>query len=152
MAAILAAPEWWHWLVFGIGLMLLELVLPAFFIIWFGLGALVVALVLLMWPAAGLTAQLGLWTLSSVAMVFVWFLVFKPTLFKTRVGMASADVVGEIGLLVRDVAPYARGQVRFQKPLVGAELWDCIADEPIQAGERVRVLTVEGSFIKVGKT
>ena len=31
--------QWWIWLLFGIGLILLELVLPTFFILWFGIGA-----------------------------------------------------------------------------------------------------------------
>ena len=32
-------PLWWHWIVFGLCLGMAELVLPSFFIIWFGLGA-----------------------------------------------------------------------------------------------------------------
>ena len=31
--------EWWHWVLGGLGLVLLELALPSFFVIWFGLGA-----------------------------------------------------------------------------------------------------------------
>jgi signal peptidase I len=38
-------PEWWHWAVSGIVLILAELVVPAFVLVWFGLGALLVALV-----------------------------------------------------------------------------------------------------------
>ena len=39
--------EWWHWIVLGIGLVIAELAVPAFFVIWFGLGALLVGLALL---------------------------------------------------------------------------------------------------------
>ena len=39
---------YWHWLVFGMLLMLLELVVPSFTIFWFGLGGLVVGLLLLL--------------------------------------------------------------------------------------------------------
>jgi hypothetical protein len=42
--------------------------------------------------------------------------------------------------------------VRFQKPVLGSDTWDCISDEAIRSGERVRVLEVEGSLMKVGKT
>ena len=51
--------EWWHWIVLGIGLVIAELAVPAFFVIWFGLGALLVGLALLVLPL-GATAQLGL--------------------------------------------------------------------------------------------
>ena len=56
-----------------------------------------------------------------------------------------------IGLLVAAVAPFERGKVRFQRPVLGSEEWVCVADSPIAAGERVKVIAVEGSFLTVGK-
>lgn len=143
--------EWWHWAVAGIGLILAELAIPAFVLVWFGLGALVVALVAAVGVESGLTGQLALWLVVSLALVALWFKLFKPGRHKTRIGMSDADVVGEIGLLAREVAPFERGEVRFQKPVIGSEVWPCIADEAIAAGERVKVLAVEGSILKVGK-
>jgi membrane protein implicated in regulation of membrane protease activity len=143
--------EWWHWAVFGIALVIAELVVPAFFLVWFGLGALLVALVLFLAPALGMTAQILTWTIASLAMVVLWFKIFKPGMHKTRIGMSDSNIVGEVGLLVRDAEPFGKGQVRFQKPLMGSEVWDCIADEAIRSGERVKVLGVEGSFLKVGR-
>ncbi len=142
--------EWWHWAVGGIVLIVAELAVPSFVLIWFGLGALVVALAVAA-AQIGFTAQLGLWLIVSLLLVAAWFKVFKPSRHKTRIGMADANAIGEIGLLVREVAPFAKGQVRFQKPVLGADVWECIADEMIQSGERVRVLAVEGSFLKVGR-
>jgi len=143
-------PEWWHWAVAGIVLILAELAVPAFVLVWFGLGALVVALVAAL-ADISLTAQLSVWLVVSVVLVFLWFKVFKPGSHKTRIGMSDANVVGEVGLLTHDVAPFQKGEVRFQKPILGADSWECIADEAVKAGERVRVLAVEGSFLKVGK-
>ena len=37
-------PEWWVWIVGGIALVLAELIIPSFFIVWFGLAALLVGL------------------------------------------------------------------------------------------------------------
>ena len=144
-------PEWWHWAVLGIGLIIAELAIPAFFIVWFGLGALLLSFVLLAVPSMSLTAQLLTWTIASVAMVGIWFRIFKPGMHKTKIGMSDSNIVGEVGMLTRDVEPFQKGQVRFQKPFVGSEVWQCIADEKIKAGERVRVLGIEGSFLKVGK-
>ncbi len=145
-------PEWWHWAVAGIALILAELAVPAFVLVWFGLGALLVAAVVAVAPDIGLTPQLALWLATSLALVVLWFRIFKPGFHKTRIGMADADVVGEIGLLARDVAPFEKGEVRFQKPVLGSDVWPCIADEEIKSGERVKVLEVEGSFLKVGKS
>lgn len=143
--------EWWIWIVGGIGLILAELAVPSFFIIWFGLGALLVGLLALLLPELSLTAQLATWTIASLAMVVLWFKVFKQSFNKTRVGTADGEVIGEIGLLVGAVAPFQRGKVRFQRPILGAEEWVCLADTAIAAGERVRVVAVEGSFLKVSK-
>ena len=43
--------EWWHWMVLGLGLGMLELVVASFFVIWFGLGALLVGFAMLAFPA-----------------------------------------------------------------------------------------------------
>ncbi|MBL8473322.1 MAG: NfeD family protein [Rhodocyclaceae bacterium] len=141
--------DWWHWAVLGIVLIIAELAVPQFVLIWFGLGALVVALLQSLLPLGDI-AQVAAWIIASVAMVLLWFRVFKNRLHTTRVGLADA-ALGETGVLVGAVEPYTRGSVRFQKPLLGAEVWECIADESIPAGERVRVVAVEGSFLKVGK-
>ncbi len=143
--------EWWHWVLGGLGLILLELVVPSFFIIWFGLGALLVGLGMLAMPMLSLTAQIGVWIVASVVMVVLWFRVFKPSRYKTLIGTAAGEVIGEIGLLVSAVAPFQRGKVRFQRPILGTEEWVCMAESAIAAGERVRVVSVEGSFIKVAK-
>ena len=141
--------EWWYWIVGGLVLIVAELAIPSFFVVWFGLGALLVGLTLLVLPGLSGTAQLALWTVASLAMVALWFRVFKPGLHKTRIGLAEGEVLGEIGLLVTAVAPFERGKVRFQRPILGAEEWVCLADSAIAAGERVKVVAVEGSFLKV---
>ncbi len=142
--------EWWYWIVGGIALIIAELVVPSFFIIWFGLGALLVGLLSLLLDLS-LNAQLFTWTLSSIGMVVLWFRVFKQGFVKTRSGTADGEMIGEIGLLVAAVAPFERGKVRFQRPVLGSEEWVCLADAAIAAGERVKVTAIEGSFVKVSK-
>ena len=88
---------WWHWAVGGIILIVAELVVPSFVLIWFGLGALVVALAVAL-SAIGFTTQLGLWLIVSLVLVAGLFKVFKPSMHKTKIGMADANVVGEIGI------------------------------------------------------
>jgi membrane protein implicated in regulation of membrane protease activity len=145
---------WWHWVVIGLGLGLLELFVASFFVIWFGLGALLVGVVLLISPGMAFSAQILLWTAASVAMTVFWFKFLRKDGGKTRSGQAD-EALGEIGVLVRAVEPLgiesARGEVRFQKPVMGSDVWPCLADEAIAAGERVRVLAVDGQILKVGK-
>ena len=145
---------WWHWMVLGLGLGLVELVVASFFIIWFGLGALLVGVAMLVAPGMVFSTQILLWTAASVAMTALWFRVLRKDAGKTRSGQAN-EALGEIGVLVRAVEPLgvnsARGEVRFQKPVMGSDVWPCLAEEAIAAGERVRVLAVDGQILKVGK-
>jgi len=140
---------WWHWIVGGIALIVLELAIPSFFVIWFGLAALLVGLLTLIAPGTPLAAQLFLWAAASAALTLLWFRVFRRINDKTRHGTAAGDVIGEVGLLVQAVAPFARGKVRFQRPILGADEWPCAADSEIAAGARVKIVSVEGSFVKV---
>lgn len=143
--------EWWYWVVAGVALLLCELAVPLFVLVWFGLSAVVVGILLALLPDVGLTAQLGLWLILSIALVVCWFRVFKPNQHKTRAGMADNNVIGEVGLLTHAVAPFQKGQVRFQKPLLGSEVWTCISEQEIAAGERVRIVQVEGTLLTITK-
>ena len=140
--------EWWHWIVLGIILALTELAVPAFFIIWFGLGALGVGLTLLAWPALSLASQLILWAALSAALTALWFRYLKPRTV-SQVGCSAGTFIGEIGVLVGELTPQSRSQVRFQKPLLGADLWVCYAETQLAAGTRVRIVAVEGNYLKV---
>lgn len=141
-------------MVLGMGLALAELALFSFFIIWFAVGALLVGVALLLLPNLSLATQILLWTVASIVMTVLWFKFFRHA-NKTRSGQAD-EALGEIGVLVGAIEPVGsasgRGEVRFQKPIMGAERWACLADESIAAGTRVKVLAVDGQFLKVGKT
>jgi len=148
---VLMQPEWWHWVVGGMLLTLAELALPAFYIIWFGLGALLVGVIVLLAPGLSVTTQIILWIIASLGMTLLWFRIFRQGFEKTQSGSASGEVIGETGLLVAAIEPFTKGRVRFQRPILGSDEWVCLADESIGAGERVRVIAIEGSFLKVAK-
>jgi membrane protein implicated in regulation of membrane protease activity len=141
--------QWWIWLVLGFGLILLELVLPTFFIIWFGIGAVAVGVIAGVWPGLSLASELIIWVVLSSLTVALWFKVFKPRQVDKR--WTADDVIGEVGLLVAPVSEFQKGRVRFQKPILGNEEWTCIANADIATGERVRILAIEGNTVRVGK-
>ena len=140
--------EWWHWVVLGLCLSLAELAIPSFFIIWFGIGAVGVGLLLLFMPGLSLAVQLLAWAAASGALAAAWFRCFLPKT-RTRVGTSADSVAGETGILIDELPSNGRSKVRFQKPILGADVWECYAERHLDAGERVRVIAVEGNFFKV---
>ena len=143
--------EWWHWMTSGVLLVLLELAIPAFFVIWFGLGALIVGLVLLAAPGLPIAGQISILIAASVAYIVLWVKIFRVHVHRTRIGLSTGQFAGELGLVTREIRPFQKGRIRFQKPILGSEAWDAIADEDIPAGERVHVLDVEGQILRVAK-
>lgn len=142
---------WWHWLVVGLVLVGLELLVPSFTIVWFGVGAVLVGVVLLLAPALPLFAQILIWTLASALLTVIWFRFFNPRSSRTFSGSAKDAVIGETGLVIRAADPFEKGRVKFQLPLLGADEWPCMADEPLAVGDRVKVVQVEGHVLKVEK-
>jgi membrane protein implicated in regulation of membrane protease activity len=143
---------YWHWIIFGIALVLGELVLTTFFILWFGLAAIVVGLILLAIPDLALTAQVLIWTLLSVVMAILWFKYLKPlSIDRTKAGLSREMIVGEIGQVLQAPNKNRRGRMRFPAPILGADEWEIIATDQVAAGDRVQVKDVSGNSLIVEK-
>lgn len=143
---------WWYWVVFGMLLMLTEIFVPSFTLFWFGLAALVVALLLGIAPDIGLSWQLTCWALSSIIFAVLWFRFFKPTMVdRTKAGISKEAVMGETGQVVRLPQEGVRGMVRFAMPLLGAEDWEFLCSDDLAVGDRVMVVDLSGNTLIVTK-
>lgn len=131
--------------------MLLELAVPAFFLIWFGLGALIVGMAMLVGPGLPLASQVSIWVAASIGLIILWMKVFKAHVHRTRIGLSTGQFAGENGLVTREIKPFEKGQIRFQKPILGSDVWLAISTDVIKSGERVEVLGVEGNILRVAK-
>jgi membrane protein implicated in regulation of membrane protease activity len=143
---------YWHWLVFGMILIIAELFIPSFTIFWFGLGALLVALGLWLLPDLAFSWQLFLWALASSLFTFLWFRYFKGMMpDRTKAGVALEAIVGESGQVIRAPEESRKGTVRFATPLLGSEEWSFICEQPVAVGDRVFVRDIAGNALIVEK-
>ena len=138
---------WWHWVVIGFILVGLELLVAGnFFIIFFGVGAVVVGLLGLVGLAGPQWLQ---WLLFSFLSV-VSLLLFRDPLLRRlggRTGGAEVDAIpGEHGRAMGDISPGATGQVELR----GAA-WSARNAGPqvVGRGERCRVLALDGLTLVV---
>lgn len=144
--------EWWYWILLGFGLIGLELVVPSFTIIWFGLGALLTGLLVSLIPSLSDWMQVLLWSLSSIGFTVMWFKYLKPKGDKTHAGLSKEGIIGESGIIIKGTGDsYAKGKVRFRISILGADEWTCFADEPLNVGDTVLVEDIEGQILKVRK-
>ncbi|MCW8859482.1 MAG: NfeD family protein [Deltaproteobacteria bacterium] len=145
-------PLYWHWLVFGAVLILAELALVSFTALWFGLGAMIVAFCLFVYPEIPLAYQLLLWTFASVGFTVAWFKILKPRMKdKTLAGLSREAIIGQIGQVTKAPFEGKRGELRFPAPVVGDDTWDFICTEPVSPGDRVIVTDVVGNSLQVVK-
>jgi membrane protein implicated in regulation of membrane protease activity len=145
--------EPWHWLVFGMLLIILELLVTSFTIIWFGCGAVLVAAAAWLLPGMGIGLQIFFWALASVFFTVIWFRVFKPRMKdKTAAGRSLEAVLGESGLVTRVPHGSSRGTVKFTTPLLGSEEWQFISNDAVAVGDRVTVVDVSGNTLIVKNT
>ncbi|MDL2329678.1 NfeD family protein [Desulfosarcina sp. OttesenSCG-928-A07] len=145
--------EYWHWLVFGMILMMAEIFIPSFTIFWFGLGALVVGLILLATPIS-LAWQVFFWTIASCAFTLIWFKFVRPKMRdRTKAGLSREAIVGEVGQVIHPsvAAQGQRGRVRFTIPILGADEWAFVCDTDTATGDRVSIMDIAGNTLVVRK-
>ncbi|OAU99116.1 MULTISPECIES: NfeD family protein [Moraxella] len=141
----------WHWAVIGMLLMMGELFIPSFAMLWFGVAALVTALLLWVVPM-GLLSQVVIWLGLSIVACILWFRLIQPRIkTRTKAGLGGSVIVGEIGMIVSPVLTNGLGVVRFSVPKVGAAEWACrtLDGRPIEVGTRVIVTAVMGNELIV---
>ena len=143
---------YWHWIVFGVLLVLSEIMLTTFFILWFGVAAILIGVLLFLFPALTLNWQILLWTILSSVLAFAWFKYLKPlSIDRTKAGLSREAIIGEIGQVITAPGAERRGRLRFPVPVLGADEWTIIASEALADGDRVRVIDISGNALVVEK-
>lgn len=139
---------WWHWIVVGFILIGIELgAVGNFFILFFGLGAIVVGLL----DLVGLEGPQWLqWLLFSFFSV-VLLLLFRDRLLQWfRDRSAGADRVdaltGETAVVIDPMPPSGMGRVELRGAAWSARN---LSATPIAKGKRCRVVAVDGLVLSV---
>ncbi len=138
---------WWHWLVIGLLLVLAELATAGgFFVIFFGIGALIVGILAGFGVADQLWVQMLLFSVISVSSL---------VLFRSRMlAWIQLDpqrpevdtLVGEIGVVNDEVAPDGIGRVE-----VRGSAWSArnVTHPVLPRGTRCRVVRVDGLMLEI---
>jgi membrane protein implicated in regulation of membrane protease activity len=136
--------EWYLWVLVGIGLLAAEILTPGgFFVIFFGVAALLVGALV----SIGLGGPAALqWLLFSVLSV-VSLLLFRRRLVErfSTPPPAKLDEIdtlrGEVAIAGEDLAPGGLGKAELR-----GTVWTVknIADQPLRAGQRGRVVGKDG--------
>ena len=142
--------EPWHWFVLGILLIISELFLTAFAALWFGVAAVVVSILLWLFPSMSFTFQIICWITLSIICTVVWFKFVKPlSIDKTKAGLPREATIGQVGMVIQTGLNHDQIRVRFPMPVLGSDEWNCRSLIPVQVGDRVRVTDILGNDLVV---
>ncbi|MFN8061954.1 MAG: NfeD family protein [Vicinamibacterales bacterium] len=135
--------EWWHWLVVGLVCAAIELATPGgFFMIFFGVAGVVVALLVLAGAAGPAWSQWLLFSAISVmALVFFRAPLLRALQRSTPHRHAMDTLVGETAVVVDALPPGGIGKAELRGTVWTAKNTTAVALAP---GQRCRVTRVDG--------
>ena len=137
---------WWHWIVFGLILLVLELFTGTFFVLTFAVAAVVVGMVSFL-MLISFNSELFLWIILSFIGVSIWFKWLKDK--KSPKSGQSNYRFDTKGTVIKEILPKRRGEVLFDIPVLGNSTWVATSDEDLKEGSRVKIVEVNGQLIKV---
>lgn len=141
--------EFWHWLIFGMLLMALEVLAPAMVVMWFGFGAMVAGVALWLMPSLSLGVQILIFALVSLVSVFGWRKSrFREENIHSDTPELNNRLHSHIGksYVLTEALSNGRGTIR-----VGDTAWR-VSGADLPAGTRVRVTGVDGVIFTVEKS
>lgn len=148
MAEWLTTWTLWHWLVLGFVLLIAEVVAPGVFLLWWGLAALVTALVQFLFPAFSLVGLAIFYAvLACILSVAWWKYQYKKDSqdqAKTSLNQRDHAMLGKQGT-VQEIAVNGIGRGAF-----GDSTWR-IQGEHLAVNDLVKVVRVEGITLIVEK-
>ena len=146
--------DWNHpsiiWFIIGLALFLMELAVPGLVLMFFGMGAWIVALLCLI-SGISLDVQLIVFILAS-ALLLITLRKYVGKLFigrkktETSTGENIEDYVGEKAIVMEKIAPPKKGKVEFH-----GTNWSADADNEIPVGTTVEIVGKKNLTFKVKK-
>ena len=137
---------WWHWIVFGILLIIIEMFTGTFFILGLGFSAIILGGIAFAYPIT-LEIELIVWMILSILSIVIWFKYLNDKSIENS-GQSNYSLKIK-GTIEEPIHAYGRGKVRFDRPVLGNTIWYATAKQDISLTSRVRIVEVKGQLIEV---
>jgi membrane protein implicated in regulation of membrane protease activity len=142
----------WVWSAIGVVLLAIEMATGTFYVLWFGVSALSVAIAMWMFPNIPHAVQFVMFAVLSISSLTIWKLNYKKYETHSRVGQAQGEEIGRVGTVIEACSPAQNGKIHFTQGVMGSREWTAISDETIDAGSKATVVAVEGNALRIKKT
>lgn len=137
--------DYWHWLVLGLALMILEMLAPSTFFLWMGLAAMAVGGILWLAPDLSLPLQLILFAFLSIFAIGLGRRYLKRHPVETDRPTLNVRGAQSVGRVLTLDTPIVNGVGRVR---MDDTLWKVLGPD-LPAGSRIEVVGVEGTSLRV---
>ncbi len=139
----------WVWGAIGLVLLAMEMASGTFYIFWFGISALCVAVAMAMFPAIPHGIQFAMFAALSISSLAIWKLHYKKADTHSRVGQAQGEEIGRTGIVIEACGNEKIGKIQFTQGLMGSREWPAVSNLAIAAGTHAKVIAVEGNSLRI---
>lgn len=145
MLTLLTALTFWHWFVFGMMLMVLEVMIFGAFFLWLGIAALMIGVAMMFVPMLW-TISIPLWATLSIVLI-LGFQLYRKKNPKTEVNSGlnqrGHEYIGQVFTLEKPVL-HGKGEIR-----TADTVWKIVCNQDVSAGSSVRVTGLDGTSLRV---
>ena len=139
----------WIWGIVGLVLLSAEMLLGTMDALWFGIAAVVLAVLTWLFPHMPWPLQLFLFSALSLGALFLWRRHDKGTSTDLHIGQSQGDEIGRVGIVIEAVGPRQNGRIGFAQGVMGSREWAAVADEEIEADAEAAIVAIEGNSLRV---
>ncbi|PSW67365.1 NfeD family protein [Photobacterium leiognathi] len=141
MIYLLEQMNFWHWLAIGLVLLLLELLGTAGYLLWLGISAVLVSILVLMLPISW-PLQWFSFAVFALFTTWLWWRYQhkkdKSDASVTKLNQRGAQMIGQRSVVTEAIVAGA-GRLQF-----GDTTWSVVTEVDLEAGQKVEVVAVEG--------
>lgn len=137
--------DFWHWWIFAVALIIIEILAPSFFALWMGIAAFFTGLVLLLIPDLGWEYQLMLFAVLTVFSIVLWrrYYLKNPIVSdQPNLNRRGEQYIGRIVTLQSPIVDGV-GKIRLDDSSWKVEGPDCAA------GQKVRIVSLQNVVFAV---
>ncbi|MFB3117068.1 MAG: NfeD family protein [Gammaproteobacteria bacterium] len=139
---------YWHWLILAVVLIILEILMPGAYFLWMGVSAAIVGGAMFVFPQMPILVQVLIFAVLSVITVVMYKSYRKKNPLVTDEPALNRRGEQYIGRTFTLEEPIVNGEGKI---IVDDTTWK-VAGMDMSAGMIVRVVSVEGSTLKVENT
>lgn len=146
---IAEAFDWtWGWIIIGVAIAGLEILIPGIFLLWVGLGAIAVGLILARYPDLSLAWQILVFAASMLASLGLGFWIQRRSGRGRQSRFLNRELKTMVGQSYVAIQPFIVGHGRIK---VQDSSYAAVSEEVIEAGDVVTVVAIEDGRPKVSK-